>query len=261
MAVIHCKACGASYHYEKEGCCPNCGAYNRPPKRNRVTAEGIVQHMTDAAYEKRRHAQGKVCFEEKECHEEKVCFEDQTRQGMPQKKATNPGGTLIVVATVIIVVIGVLSGIWNRAATHHVEPEDYTGPVYTEPVENEPTDVAPADEDGYIASMAEEVTMGDGTIFTVWGWDCNDDEEEIVIHMEAIFTEDSDHEFNAVLTCADIDGGEETLMDYTQTQTDDGYIDLHFAPDRYSQLSPTLLELWEWEDNDLVHTQLFDLRR
>jgi len=87
MATIHCKACGASYRYEKEGCCPNCGAYNRPPKRDRVTAEGIVQHMTEATFEKRQHAPSKVCFEEKECyekkecHEEKVCFEDQARQG------------------------------------------------------------------------------------------------------------------------------------------------------------------------------------
>ena len=81
MATIHCKACGAVYRYEKEGCCPNCGAYNRPPKRERVNADGTVQHMTDAAYERRQHAQGKVCFEEKECHEEKVCYEDQARQG------------------------------------------------------------------------------------------------------------------------------------------------------------------------------------
>ena len=81
MATIHCKACGATYHYEKEGCCPSCGAYNRPPKRERVNADGTVQHMTDAAYEKRQHARDKVCFEEKECYEEKVCYEDQARQG------------------------------------------------------------------------------------------------------------------------------------------------------------------------------------
>ena len=81
MASIQCKACGTVYHYNKEGCCPNCGAYNRPPKREDVRADGTVQHMTDAEYEKRQHAQGKVCFEEKECHEEKVCYEDQARRG------------------------------------------------------------------------------------------------------------------------------------------------------------------------------------
>ena len=87
MAAIRCKACGRLYDYRKEGCCPGCGAYNRPPKRERVNIDGTVQHMTDAAYERRQHAQGKVCFEEKECyekkesHSQKVCYEDQARHG------------------------------------------------------------------------------------------------------------------------------------------------------------------------------------
>ena len=79
MASIHCKACGTLYRYDKEGCCPNCGAYNRPPKRGRVTADGSVQRMSDADYEKREHARGKVCFERKESHENKVCYEEQAR--------------------------------------------------------------------------------------------------------------------------------------------------------------------------------------
>ena len=78
---IRCKACGARYSYEKEGCCPGCGAYNRPPKRERVNPDGTVQHMTDAEYARRSKATGKVCFEEKECYEEKVCYEDQARRG------------------------------------------------------------------------------------------------------------------------------------------------------------------------------------
>ncbi len=93
MATIHCKACGTIYRYEKEGCCPNCGAYNRPPKRESVRSDGTVQHMTDAAFEKRQHhAQGKVCFEQKECHEEKVCYEDQARQGSRSGSAPRPAG-------------------------------------------------------------------------------------------------------------------------------------------------------------------------
>ena len=97
MATIRCKACGKIYSYEKEGCCPGCGAYNRPPKRERVNADGTIQHMTDAAYEKRSKAAGKVCFEEKECYEEKVCYEDQARhsprtvpQGNVAPKPTGP---------------------------------------------------------------------------------------------------------------------------------------------------------------------------
>ena len=91
MATIRCKACGKIYSYEKEGCCPGCGAYNRPPKRERVNADGTIQHMTDAAYEKRSKAAGKVCFEEKECYEEKVCYEDQARHGNTRR--TVPQGS------------------------------------------------------------------------------------------------------------------------------------------------------------------------
>lgn len=48
MATVHCKACGKSYNYEKNGCCPECGAYNRPPRRERVDADGTVHHLDGA---------------------------------------------------------------------------------------------------------------------------------------------------------------------------------------------------------------------
>lgn len=75
MLDVKCKACGKRYNYEEWGCCPNCGAYNRPPRRERVTAEGDVHHISDAEYrdkDQRTRTQGhKVCFEKK------VCYEDQ----------------------------------------------------------------------------------------------------------------------------------------------------------------------------------------
>lgn len=46
MAMVQCKACGKIYDYEKNGCCPSCGAYNRPPRRERVDADGTVHHLT-----------------------------------------------------------------------------------------------------------------------------------------------------------------------------------------------------------------------
>lgn len=84
MARIKCKNCGKAYRYETEGCCPECGAYNRPPRRERVSADGTIYRMNDSDYLEVRHAQakthsGKVCFEEKECHEEKACYEEKTR--------------------------------------------------------------------------------------------------------------------------------------------------------------------------------------
>lgn len=75
MANVHCQSCGRTYDYEKYGCCPNCGAYNRRPRREWVDVDGTVHHGASK--------QEKVCYEKKTCYEKKVCFEEQTR---PAKK-------------------------------------------------------------------------------------------------------------------------------------------------------------------------------
>ena len=76
--MVKCKACGKRYDYKEHGCCPECGAYNRPPQRNRVDVDGTVHHMSDADFlenrEARRRSQG-----EKVCFEQDVCYEDQAR--------------------------------------------------------------------------------------------------------------------------------------------------------------------------------------
>ena len=63
MAAIRCKACGRVYHYEKNGTCPKCGAYNRPPRKEIVAPDGTIHYVT---------TENKVCYEEKECYEEEV---------------------------------------------------------------------------------------------------------------------------------------------------------------------------------------------
>lgn len=73
MPTIRCSACGKHYDYRQEGCCPRCGAYNRPPRREWVEADGSVHHGTPS---------------EKVCYEKKVCFEEQTRK--PRKKTSAP---------------------------------------------------------------------------------------------------------------------------------------------------------------------------
>lgn len=73
MPTIRCAACGKHYDYRQEGCCPRCGAYNRPPRREWVEADGSVHHGTPS---------------EKVCYEKKVCFEEQTRK--PRKKPSAP---------------------------------------------------------------------------------------------------------------------------------------------------------------------------
>ena len=80
MQTIRCAACGRRYDYRQEGCCPRCGAYNRPPRREWVGADGSVHHGEGRTQTRLRP--GKVCYEEK------VCFEEQTRK--PRKKAAAP---------------------------------------------------------------------------------------------------------------------------------------------------------------------------
>ena len=64
MANVHCQSCGRTYDYEKYGCCPNCGAYNRRPRREWVDVDGTVHHGA--------RKQEKVCYEKKTCYEEKA---------------------------------------------------------------------------------------------------------------------------------------------------------------------------------------------
>ena len=73
MASIRCKACGKTYD-SREGFCPKCGAYNRPPRRERVDPDGSIHYLEprDAAVPPHR---GK-----KVCYEQKTCYEEQTRR-------------------------------------------------------------------------------------------------------------------------------------------------------------------------------------
>lgn len=105
MATIHCKACGKSYNYEKHGCCPECGAYNRPPRREQVYADGTVHHLDGSS--RRPVPNGdKVCYEKKENHQKKVCFEDQARQA--REKLNNLSGPARQVSLVGVLVAGLI---------------------------------------------------------------------------------------------------------------------------------------------------------
>lgn len=75
MAVIRCKACGRVYDYNKQGMCPKCGAYNRPPRRERVDPDGSVHFVESRDAAVPFHRGKKVCYEEK------TCYEGQTRRG------------------------------------------------------------------------------------------------------------------------------------------------------------------------------------
>lgn len=75
MATLRCKSCGRVYNYEKNGTCPKCGAYNRPPRKEIVDPDGSIRYVT---------TEQKVCYEEKECHEEDVRQETCTYNYTPE---------------------------------------------------------------------------------------------------------------------------------------------------------------------------------
>ena len=102
MASIRCKACGKTYD-AREGFCPKCGAYNRPPRREWVDAEGTVHYAQ----------QEKVCYEQKECHEEKVCYEEQTRRPKPHIRRRAPKRSAASGVIGAVIAVSVLIGFIN----------------------------------------------------------------------------------------------------------------------------------------------------
>lgn len=113
MASIRCKACGKTYD-SREGFCPKCGAYNRPPRREWVDAGGDVHYAE----------QEKVCYEQKECHEEKVCYENQTRRPAAGKSPSS-AATFIAVAVAVIVLFAVLRGVSGDIFDRNEPMPDY----------------------------------------------------------------------------------------------------------------------------------------
>lgn len=90
MERIHCKACGKQYDYRTEGCCPNCGAYNRPPRREWVDADGSIR--MEAPRRTEQNKPGKVCYEQKECHEKRTHSEKKSivnKEAFLEKKMRN----------------------------------------------------------------------------------------------------------------------------------------------------------------------------
>ena len=70
MASIRCKACGCTYDYNKEGMCPKCGAYNRPPRRERVDPDGSIHYLEPRDAAVPPHHGKKICYEKKTCYGE-----------------------------------------------------------------------------------------------------------------------------------------------------------------------------------------------
>lgn len=132
MAMVQCKACGKIYDYEKNGCCPSCGAYNRPPRRERVDADGTVHHLTG---QERRSVPrgGKVCFEKKECHEKKVCFEDEARKKPAHRSFSLTSGQRVLLVFMLFVVLGIIASFASSVRLHWGGSREPDTPATQEP--------------------------------------------------------------------------------------------------------------------------------
>lgn len=128
MPAIRCKVCGKTYD-SREGFCPKCGAYNRPPRQEWVDAGGDVHYAQ----------QEKVCYEQKECHEEKVCYENQTRRPrphiqwhVPKKNAASGVIGAVIAVSVLIGIINTLRGVSGDIFDRNepIPDYDWSSPEY-----------------------------------------------------------------------------------------------------------------------------------
>lgn len=176
MILVKCKSCAKRYDYHEHGCCPECGAYNRPPQRNRVGADGVVHHMSDADFlentARRRNSQsGKVCFEREECYEEQARYSsrspfDAVSSRPKKKKESSPGDrrrkvliTMIAVILLVNVIPILLTMCSVSGVFEEIVDELFSTEVsWDEPVEA-PVPIAPARPEPDLTG-AQVITFG-----------------------------------------------------------------------------------------------------
>ena len=208
MRNIQCRSCGCRYDYAKEGMCPNCGAYNRPPKRETVDANGVVHHLDIA--EEATPARGKVCYEDKVCYEKKECHEDPARK--VRRQEITEGATLLLgklkdvgagaagkkkkevkIAVILVIISLVCTIISNLAAK-------------SETVLPEPQDTW-QDTEQAVEVYERSVETADGT-FAVVGWEIAG--KALTVHYTADFNPMQDGE--VFVECVEEDGDHEIML-------------------------------------------------
>lgn len=181
MARISCKACGRRYDYEKEGLCPNCGAYNRPPRRETVDINGVVHHLDIA--EEVLPPKGKVCYEQQECYEDSARKAHRMKGGRNDKKnrfLTKKAAAISLhdKKKKISITISILTVVFSLLATiisNFAARDRVVTPPSAEPWQDTPQVVELYDG----SVMTEEGT------FSIVGWDKK--EKELTIHYVAEF--------------------------------------------------------------------------
>lgn len=252
MANIRCQNCGRVYRYETEGCCPGCGAYNRPPKRERINADGTVQHMTDAAYEKRQHnAREKVCFEEKECHEDKARgvrlkpiggSSIASSKTAPKKRQVGCLGILVILATLIGLITS-LGGV-VRSVFSHIEESD--PPAATENSAQLPDE----ETDDYEFHRGDVIVLDDGSEIIVMDWRIDSENNTVDVELHSDWA-DSDHDLYASLVVEESDGTQSVLDSFDMETVATGEI-LHFDAEGIDVRQPLTLLLEEWQEDTFL---------
>lgn len=141
MPIIRCKTCGRTYSYEKQGMCPKCGAYNRPPRRERVDPDGSIHYLDDRSAITGvvpNHPRDKVCYEKKVCYEEQakkpsaasaVRFAAEHFSQMPKKKRESAAASLVgAVLALIFAISGIRSCQADLASRSTIVKQFYATP-------------------------------------------------------------------------------------------------------------------------------------
>ena len=207
MATLRCKSCGRVYNYEKNGTCPKCGAYNRPPRKEIVEADGSIRYVT---------TENKVCYEEKECHEEDVRQETRSYnytpeapddddeedeiggQGNAVKKlwqhrnaiATSGGKKSVAAIAIITALISLVTTLVGNLSGENREPVD-------EPWES--VSVEPAERLFNLLAHVGGVIYTDSGAVTIDSYEQTD--SELKINLQTISTTDASVFDNLTLDC------------------------------------------------------------
>lgn len=141
MPIIRCKTCGRTYSYEKQGMCPKCGAYNRPPRRERIDPDGSIHYLDDRSAitgAVPNHPRDKVCYEKKVCYEEqakKPSAASAVRSAaehfsqMPKKKRESAAASLVgAVLALIFAISGIRSCQADLASRSTIVKQFYATP-------------------------------------------------------------------------------------------------------------------------------------
>jgi len=235
MISVRCRSCGGQYDYSKDGCCPRCGAYNRPPRQELVDADGTVRHVTDEAFARRDRAElGKICFEEKEHRGEKASYEHEAPPASRKRKQARLSVLAVMIAAVLIPGILMVMKDDETARKPALQIEKSAdGESFGEPIV------------GY-HETPRFFEAEDGSVFSLIGWWQEDD--AISVEIIADFA-DSDHEFCASLVCIGENGYALTLTEF-ETGGDETDVLRFFTEGEALKPQTFVLEEWDHASED-----------